>query len=32
MPTPSAIIHEPICSGLAPAVRAAWNTMTAELL
>ena len=31
MPSPSAHIHELICSGLAPSDCAAWNTITAEL-
>jgi hypothetical protein len=30
MPRPSAHIHEPICSALAPIAAAPWNTITAE--
>ncbi len=32
MPKPSAIIQEPTCSDVAPAARAAWKTITAELV
>src|SRR5882762_5538651 len=32
IPTPSARIHDPISSGVAPNARAAWNTSLAELV